>query len=282
MSIEFNLIQITGNTVMGNHKEGRSNAGAVILPEFIVAIDCTMWPHTAGLFRKSLEDKFQKSVKYLCVTHSHGDHIMGLSAFKDTIIFASSQLPNSLRKRMDIQWKPEQMQEMKESGMAAAEWIEEVEFIIPPVAFHDQMDIVNKNQQIDFHFSAGHTDDSSWAYYADEKVLFAGDLIFAEMFPFAGDDTCDPEKWMSVLRQWLEMPIEKVVPGHGPLMGIEIVERTLIGFEQLKVNTLNAIAKNSASEDIRIPDVFTVPDDRKWLVQKSLNHWHKFYMDSNS
>jgi glyoxylase-like metal-dependent hydrolase (beta-lactamase superfamily II) len=281
MSTEFNLFPVTENTVMGNHEEGRSNAGAVNLPDFIVAIDCTMWPQTARLFRKALEEQYQKPVKYLHVTHSHGDHIMGLAAFKDAIIFSSSQLPHSLQKRMQIQWQAEQMQEMKESGMAPVEWIEEVEFIIPPIVFPEQMQIVNHEQQIEFHHSGGHTDDSSWAYFPDEQVLFAGDLIFAEMFPYAGDYTCNPEKWITVLRKWMDMPINKVVPGHGPLMGLEIVEQTLNGFELLKANTLNAIAKNAAAEDINIPDVFTVPDDGIWMVQKTLSHWQKFYMDSS-
>ena len=206
---------------------------------------------------------------------------MGLSAFKDITIFSSNQLPHSLRKRLQIQWQPEQMQEMKGSGMAPPDWIEEVEFIIPPIVFNDTMEIINVDQQIEFHHSGGHTDDSSWAYFAAEKVLFAGDLIFSEMLPYAGDDTCDPEKWMAILRKWMVLPIEKVVPGHGPVMGLEIVERILNGFGKLKQNTLKAIAENKSAETIVIPSEFNVPDDASWLVQKTLNHWYQYYENAN-
>ena len=282
MSFDFLLHQVTEHTVMGNHKDGRSNAGAVIFDDFIVAIDCTMWPQTARLFRMALEEKFRKPVKFLFVTHSHGDHIMGLSAFKDITIFSSNQFPHSLQKRMQTQWQPEQMQEMKKSGMTPPEWVEEVEFIFPTVLFHEEMEILNNEVQITFHHSGGHTDDSSWAYFPDEKVLFAADLIFSERFPFAGDETCDPEIWMNVLRNWLTMPVEKVIPGHGPVMGMEIIERTLKGFEQLKQNTLNAISKNEDAEKIAIPAPFEVPDDSHWMVQKSLNQWYKYYKDMNA
>ena len=280
--MDFNLTAVTENTVMGIHENGRSNAGAVILNDFIVAIDCTMWPHTARLFRQALEEKFKKPVKYLFVTHSHGDHIMGLSAFKDITIFSSNQLPDSLRKRLQIQWRPEHMKEMKSSGMASPEWIEEVEFIIPPLVFHDAMEIINGEKQIEFHHSGGHTDDSSWAYFPEEKVLFAGDLIFSEMLPFAGDDTCDPEKWMTILRNWLDMDINKVVAGHGPVMGVEIVEQILNGFEKLKQNTLQALSENSTAENIPIPGEFNVPDDANWLVQKTLSHWFQYYANRNN
>ena len=279
MSIDFNLVQVTENTIMGSHEAGRSNAGAVILDDFIVAIDCTMWPQTARLFRLALEEKYQKPVKYLFVTHSHGDHVLGLTAFKDLPILASVQLPISFQKRLQYQWSPQQMLEMKESGMAPPEWVEEVEFIIPPISFYQKMDLLNGQKKIEFHHSGGHSDDSSWAYYPDEKVLFAGDLIFSEMFPFAGDDSCDPEKWMDVCRTWLDMPIEKVIAGHGPVMGLDIVERTLQFYEQLKQNTLDAIAKNKTAEEIVKPDQFTIQDPSSWLITKTLEHWYQYYSE---
>ncbi|MBI9048503.1 MAG: MBL fold metallo-hydrolase [Anaerolineaceae bacterium] len=281
MENNFELTQVSNNTVIGSHEAGRSNAGAVILKDFIVAMDCTMWPRTARLFREKLEDQFQLPVKYLFVTHSHGDHVMGLTAFKDITMFSSAQLQESLSRRMQNQWTPEQMEEMKGSGLAPADWIDEVEFIIPPILFHQHMEILNAQQNIEFHHSAGHADDSAWAYFPDEKVLFSGDLIFANMFPYAGDDTCDPEKWMAVLRTWLDMPIDKLVPGHGPVMGLEVVEQTLKLFEQLKKNTKDVIAKNGSSEDIKIPDTVEISDESQWMVKKTLDHWIQFYAKNN-
>jgi len=48
-------------------------------------------------------------------------------------------------------------------------------------------------------------------------VLFAGDLLFAGKFPYAADDTCDPEAWIATLKTWLGMDILHVIPGHGPV-----------------------------------------------------------------
>ena len=277
MKPEFIINQVTDHTVIGNHESGRSNAGAILLNDCIAAIDCTMWPRTAKMFRNALETQFKLPVKYLFVTHSHGDHILGLSTFKDIAIFGWHGLQETIPHRIKTQWTPDQMLDMKNAHPEIADWIDEVEFIIPPLLFYNQMEIVQGEQKIEFHHSGGHTCDSAWVYFPAEKVLFAGDLIFSNWFPFAGDDSCDPDKWMETLQTWLEMPIEKVIPGHGPVMGKEIIQKTLTLFTQLKQNTLEVLSKQETPEMIIIPDIFEITDDIQWIINRTINHWFKFY-----
>ena len=277
MEVNFELQQVSLHSVMVMHEAARSNAAAVIMDYFIVAIDATMWPHTARAFRKKLEETYQKPVKYLFVTHSHGDHMMGNAQFKDATIVASEQLAVAVKRRYPLEWAPEVMKERKKDDPQSAAFLDEVEIVYPTVLFHDQMEIRDQDLGIELHFSGGHTDDSSWAYLPDEKVLFAGDLIFSEWFPYAGDPSCDPERWMAVLRTWLEMPIERVAPGHGPLKGLEVVEDTLKLFEQLKANTLEAIQTGKPAEEIALPPPYVMTEDRRWLIEKTLNRWYGFY-----
>lgn len=61
--------------------------------------------------------------------------------------------------------------------------------------------------------------------------MFAGDLIFAKTFPWGGDPTVDPDEWILVLKEFQQMDIEKIVPGHGPICDLSEVNVYLEFFE---------------------------------------------------
>ena len=52
-----------------------------------------------------------------------------------------------------------------------------------------------------------------------EKVLFAGDVIFRECTPMGWNGTYD--KWIEVLDLIISLEPDVIVPGHGPVCGIE-------------------------------------------------------------
>jgi hypothetical protein len=52
-----------------------------------------------------------------------------------------------------------------------------------------------------------------------EKVVFAGDVIFRECTPMGWNGTY--EKWLKVLDLIISLDPEVIVPGHGPVCGIE-------------------------------------------------------------
>ena len=253
MGNSITLQQVSKSTVAAIDPRLTSNCGAVLLDDFILAIDAGMRPYAARMFRETLEETYQRPVKYVCVTHYHQDHVFGLSAFKDVTLFGSAQIAENLKKSPD--WSQEAFERRKKDDPAAAEWLDTVEFIIPPVLFHERMEIYNRDKVIEFIHSGGHTSCSVYGYYADEKILFSGDLIFAEKFPYAGDITCDPERWMDTLKTWLEMDIEHVIPGHGIVTGPGEIRKQLEFLETMKENTLKAINAGKDFPDIELPTV---------------------------
>ena len=139
------------------------------------------------------------------------------------------------------------------------------------------MDLVNQGRLIEFHHAGGHTSCSVYGYYPDEKVLFAGDLIFAGQMPFAADVTCNPEQWIAVLKAWLSRDIVHVIPGHGPVAGMAEIRKHLDFFELLKQATLDAIQAGKEPQDITMPATYTVGEKEQWLVERTRKHWYEFY-----
>ena len=56
-------------------------------------------------------------------------------------------------------------------------------------------------------------------YIPEEKVLFAGDLLFVRSDPWLGSG--NPEGWISVNDEIMTLDFKVVVPGHGTLASKE-------------------------------------------------------------
>lgn len=270
------LQRVSESTVAVIDPRLTSNAAAVVLDDFIVAVDAGMRPYVARLFRAALEETFSRPVRCLCVTHHHADHTFGLAAFKDVAVFASAQIAGALERSPAR--SPEALAAWKANDPDGGGWLDEVEPVMPSLLFHGRMDVAANGRRVEFRHAGGHTSCSVYGYLPDEKVLLAGDLIFAGMFPFAGDETADPEIWMATLRSWLDLGIEHVIPGHGPVCGPEEIAKHLELFEVLKRNTLEALAAGRGPADIVMPSVYPAGDEHGF-VAGTLERWHSYYGD---
>jgi cyclase len=280
MSIEFELEQVSERTMAVIAPELHSNAGAVALDNFVVVIDPTMIPSAAGAFRQKLEEQFGLPVRFLLVTHYHADHVFGAAPFKDTCIIGSTELVASVLKRKDTEWSPEALERWKQTNPAEdTSWIDDVEILVPNLGFRDRLEIRDDDLVVALYHGSGHTNCSTYAYVPREKVLFAGDLMFAKSFPYAGDPTCDPERWMDVFRDFLSLDFENLIPGHGPVVGKDEVEKHLAFFEALRDATQDAIRAGKSHEAIQVPDFYGSGEEHAGVRTATLEHWHAFYKD---
>ena len=270
----IHLERVSASTVAAIDERLMSNAAALILDDFIVAVDVGMRPYAARLLRATLEEEYQRPVRFACLTHYHADHAFGLQPFKDVALFGSFEIAETLVGGPD--WSPDAIARWRRDDPDGGDWLNEVEFIVPALLFRERLDITNRARVAEFHHSGGHTRCSVYGYLRDERVIFAGDLLFSEMFPFAGDVSTDPERWMATLRSWLTMDVDHVIPGHGADVGIEEVEKQLKFLETLKQNTIEAIENGRDHDEIVLPATYPQPDEG-WVVERTTRRWHSYY-----
>ena len=82
---------------------------------------------------------------------------------------------------------------------------------------------------------------------------------------------------MSTLKTWLEMDIEQVIPGHGPVSGMDEIAKQLEFLEILKRNTLQAIKAGGDHRDIVLPTVYPPAAEDEWFAGKTLERWYTYY-----
>jgi glyoxylase-like metal-dependent hydrolase (beta-lactamase superfamily II) len=231
--------------------EGKGNIGAIELQNYTIVIDSTVSTETANAFRKSLESKVKSPVQKLILTHYHLDHVRGLPVFKDCEIIASEPY-KKLRKTVKYH---------------------------PTLSFKKSLVLEDEDFVVEIAHAGGHTGDSSYIYFPQEKTLFSGDLIFAKTSFYAGDRTFNPEKWLDVLKQFTTMEIETVVPGHGPICDLKEVETYIEFFKStssvMKRLVHEGLKEKEATRHKELPDFY--PEYRKGLRQLALANWYSFY-----
>ncbi|NHK32139.1 MAG: MBL fold metallo-hydrolase [Asgard group archaeon] len=252
MSIECKVEAITKKTAIGKtiiNGRKNSNAGAIAVGDYVIAIDPSSSAESAPVFRKGLEDHFKLPIKYLHVTHYHGDHTKGIHAFQDTIVIGAKQLYD----------------QMKKDGIPFP----------PEIMFTDKLIIENQGSQVEFHYIGGHTVCSSIAYFPEEKVIFLGDLLFADEFPWAGDASSNPDQWIAFFEDVLKLDFDHVVPGHGPLCDKVEIEKQLKLLKELRDNTLLALKENKGPTEITRSTIYKNASESR--VTRTLHHFHNFY-----
>ncbi|MFX0093417.1 MAG: MBL fold metallo-hydrolase [Candidatus Hodarchaeota archaeon] len=278
METDFDLERVSERTVATTEKLF-ANAGGIALNNFIVVIDPTMFPVTAKLLRAKLERQFNLPIKYLYITHYHGDHVWGIGSFKDTTIFGSTVLIQNMIRARKTEWTPENFENWKKRDPDSTDFIDEIEIIIPSIGFQCKLEIHDEDLVIEFYQSGGHTSCSGYAYFPHEKVLFAGDLMFAKGYPYAGDPSCDPNQWIQVFKDFLELDFEILIPGHGPVVGEEEVKNHLTFFEGFKEATKDVINSGENFESIIVPEFYKLKEENAWIEPANKKLWYNFYKE---
>jgi len=128
---------------------------------------------------------------------------------------------------------------------------------LPNLTFTDSLKIYVNGEEIDMHYSPGHTMTDIIVEFKKAGIVFVGDLIFAESFPFihSGGNTVLLEK---TLNQILTKYDDKTrfLPGHGPEMNKKEVSAYFEMFKQTKKLVIHAIKQGIDPEKAKEQKLF--------------------------
>jgi len=140
------------------------------------------------------------------------------------------------------------------------------EWVRPNVVYRDRMQLRVGDLEIDLRHARGETDDHTWAWLPDQRVVCTGDFIIWA-FPNAGNPQKVqryPLEWARALRDIAAVEPELLLPAHGlPIAGRERIARVLdeiaTALEIIVHDTL-ALMNEGATLDTIVHTV-RVPDD---------------------
>lgn len=241
------LKRITENVfcILGGEK--RINTGFIVGKNGILVVDSTFSPDDAKKILESIRSVTQKPIKYLFNTHYHSDHTFGNQVFSTKVV-AHRECKNIMQELLEGEWSQESIQKYVEENPKWKGKLNNLKITLPDLVFDERLEIDLGNLKVNLMHADGHTEDSSIAYMASSKVLFAGDLIFQGRYPFMRHGNC--HRWISALKKIRSLDFEVLVPGHGYLSDKDEIERHMKYFENLLENCKRFIQENLPIDEI--------------------------------
>jgi glyoxylase-like metal-dependent hydrolase (beta-lactamase superfamily II)/rhodanese-related sulfurtransferase len=211
------------------------NAGMILTPDSVIFIDSGMSISSAEYLWRLAQKKMsgQKRI-YLILTHSHSDHVFGMRVMKD--------------KGAEVIGHELTAEHLKDDNGRYFRFIIDMDKITPEEGMkrygrvllsepdqyieHDTCLSID-GEEIHLFVTPGHTPDSICIYHPRSKTLFAGDSAYEGRDPttrFGGAK--EWEEWISHLERLRKLDVQAVVPGHGKIGGIWILDQNISFLKQ--------------------------------------------------
>ena len=216
-----------------------SNAGIIDLGDQTLVVDTFLTPAAGDDLQRAARELTGRSATLVLNTHHHDDHTRGNQAFPGADIIATARTIELIREaapsdldeyrklvrdwitRLDDQLAdlpegPERDQVVLSRTMAAAvlDSLPHLEITVPTRSFEGELIIEGSERAAHIlSYGGGHTDSDAFVFLPDCGALFAGDLLWVETHPWAGDG--HPDEWIDIIYRMKALDPRTVIPGHG-------------------------------------------------------------------
>lgn len=238
--------------IMSTMSEGGGpNAGLIIAGEQVIVIDSLMSPASGRQLMEYLRQITNKSPTYLINTHSHGDHVFGNQVFSPpATIIAPENVRDVLLSRGQ-----EMVKSFAERFSDLLPDIGDTTIVAPHMTYRDRVTLHFAGYTIDLiHPGVAHTNGDTIVYLPDEKVVFAGDIVFNHIFPPIFGSSGG---WIAAIEQLEAMDIDTIVPGHGFVatkQDLAVFKQFLVELrDQVKECFLRGLSPEQAANKIHMP-----------------------------
>jgi alkyl sulfatase BDS1-like metallo-beta-lactamase superfamily hydrolase len=169
-------------------------------------------------------------------THGHIDHVFGVGPYEAEAEAAGRPGPRVVaHERVPARFDRYRLTagynaviNARQFQIPAFRW--PTDYRYPDETYASQAALDVGGQRFELHHGMGETDDATWVWLPDRKVLCAGD-----MFIWASPNCGNPQKvqrypreWAVALRAMAALGAELLLPGHGwPIAGAPMIERAL-------------------------------------------------------
>ena len=206
---------------LGTSNSGLLNRGGGLVVD-------TFWdlPHTRQMI-DTYARVWKAPARRVVNTHRNGDHCWGNQLFPDAEIIGHRLCAAEFGKE-----RPEFMQTLRNSGSSSdpavaafarrlADWDFAGIELRPPKTLIDErltLDLDGIHADL-IYVGPAHTAGDLIVHLPAERIVFSGDILFRLCTPIGWEGTYD--RWIAALDRIVALAPDVVVPGHGPVCGLE-------------------------------------------------------------
>jgi alkyl sulfatase BDS1-like metallo-beta-lactamase superfamily hydrolase len=239
-----------------------SNVAAFATDAGMVLVD-TSSPFLAGPVHDVLQGWRTDPMHTAVFTHGHIDHVFGVERYEADArdrgapaprVIAHEAVPARFDRYIATAGYNAAINR-RQFGLDRLQW--PTDYRYPDDTYRDSLTLDVGGVRFELHHARGETDDHTWAWLPDSRLLCTGDL-----FIWASPNCGNPQKvqrypkdWAVALRTMADLGAETLLPGHGlPIVGSdrvrESLESTAALLEGLHDDTLRMMNEGARLDEI--------------------------------
>jgi len=176
-------------------------------------------------------------VHTIIFSHGHVDHVCGASRYDEEAAANGWKRPHVVAHEAVVERFERYSRTAGYNGRINARQFQlpdlswPTSYRMPDETYHTALTLEVGEQRFELRHARGETDDHTWIWAAERRVLCCGDL-FIWTFPNAGNPQKAqryPDRWAATLRSMATLDAETLLPGHGPPLTGSARIRTALG-----------------------------------------------------
>ena len=212
-----------------------ANVSAVTTGDGLVLVD-TGSTFVAEAVHDALRGWSDLRLNTAIYSHGHIDHVFGVGVWEEEsatkgwpapVVVAHDAVPARFD-RYIVTAGYNEIINQRQFGVPGLRW--PTEYRYPDRTYAQQLDLAVGGVDFELHHARGETDDHTWTWLPEARVLCCGDL-FIWASPNAGNPQKVqryPREWSVALREMVRLEPEVLLPGHGfPVVGAARVHQAL-------------------------------------------------------
>ncbi|HEX4492718.1 MAG TPA: alkyl sulfatase dimerization domain-containing protein [Acidimicrobiia bacterium] len=239
-----------------------ANSAVFSTADGLVVVDTSGVFH-AALVHASVRNWSDARLDTAIFTHGHIDHVFGVELYEEEARAHDWRPPRVIAheligprfERYVRTAEYNAIVNRRQFGLPALQW--PVEYRYPDLTYRDVLSIEVGGEHFELRHDRGETDDGTWVWIPERRVLCTGDL-----FVWASPNCGNPQKvqryaadWAVAMRKMAALDAEILLPGHGlPIVGADRVRHALLDsaalLESLLEQTLAMMNEGARLDDI--------------------------------
>ncbi len=218
MDIDFE--SVTPNVFTATKLRG-CNPSFVVTSAGVVIIDTPQLPSQAMAMRKVAER--HGPIRYILNTEHHVDHIFGNYFFRDsgaTVVLHRKVFENFMKVQAEIDPFAYAEKALEDDPEGRALFPQREAYYADlkkaDVVVSGDTSIVVGDHTFNMLHTPGHTAGQMVVHVPEERVVFASDTVFSHVQTWLM--VSDVDQWLAALDRIAELDVDKIVPGHGPIV----------------------------------------------------------------
>ncbi len=245
---------------------GYSNAGLIVDGDEALLVDTLFDERLTAEMLDAMRDAAgigAERIGTVVNTHSNGDHTFGNRLVKNALVIASEATAHEMREEGNPQTLAQLMKNTGSMG-EVGEFFQRifgafdfagVTFRLPDRTFSGTMTVKVGDKRVELiEVGPAHTAGDVIAFVPANRVVYTGDILFIDGTPIAWAGPVS--NWITACDRILDLDVEAIVPGHGPITdkaGVRRMREYLVYVDQ-ETRKRHAAGMNSweAAQDIAL------------------------------